>query len=149
MMRFLSPRFVMLIRRSSMSSSGETVISVCVPRPRRDGGTRPSLRENGFVGRALFARGLKCRRPELSPLHIADVAECSPAITSRVFLPARDGEALPAAVPPARGGHHDVIPAIRQEMDLRRRILGIGDHAERRFSAAGRGRDSVASPSCG
>jgi len=95
------------------------------------------LGENGFVRLASLERGLVRSGPQLSAIQVAEVREGPPAITRRVFMPACNGEVLPSAVATAGGTHHDVVPAVGQEMGFRRGDLGIGDDAEGLFDSRG------------
>jgi hypothetical protein len=86
----------MRTRRSSISSSGETTISVCASKPWSRRRNPPFPREDRLVGFGPFERRLMSSRPELLA-RVADVTEGAPAVAGGPAL-ARDREVLPAAV---------------------------------------------------
>ena len=75
------------------------------------------------------------RGPEGAGRDVPEVAERPPVVRGRVLAPAGDGEVLPSAVPAARVGDHDVIPAVRQELHLRRGRVGPAERAHRDLGA--------------
>src|SRR5438046_4048100 len=81
---------------------------------------RPGLCENRFVILCRAQRWLMSGGPEFSGRHVAQIEEGAPAIASRIFAPAGNGEILPATVAPPGVADGDVIAAIGKKMDLRR-----------------------------
>ena len=124
------------MRRSSMSSSGETTISVrvsirqpvdAVPAVK----FRASFGENRFVRFGRPPRRLRGVGPERATGRIADVAEAAPMVARRVLLPARDGDVLPPAVAAAGAGDEHVVATVRQQLHFGHWRIGTADDANR------------------
>ena len=129
----------MWIRRSSMSSSGETAISVCVSNSwsRRRNSARASEKIASYS--PALERRLVGGRPELPARHVAEVAERAPVVAGGVFTPARDRDVLPAAVAAARIRDHHVVSAVRQQLHFRYGVSGV---LKTRTGVSGRRRSS-------
>ena len=88
---------------------------------------RATLREHDFVRiRRLQRRLMRCG-PVFSARRVTHVEKRAPIVTCAVFTPSRDRKIPPAAVAAACVGHHDVVAAIREQLDLR----GRGVHSDR------------------
>ena len=79
-----------------------------------------------------LARRLMRGRPDLAVVDIAQKAEGAPVVARAVLAPAGDGEVLPAAVAAAGMGDHHVVSAVGQQLDFRRRRIGVAQHPYRR-----------------
>src|SRR5438105_11526489 len=95
-----------------------------------------TFREDHFVFIWSFQSRLICCRPELAGLCITDIAERAPIVASSVLAPPRNGQILPSAVAAAGVGDHHVIPAVGQQLHLRRRRIRAVEHAHRGFGGA-------------
>ena len=92
--------------------------------------------ENTVSNRSAGCSGRLVRRgPERAGRHVPEVAERPPVVRGRVLAPAGDGEVLPSAVAAARVGDHDVVPAVRQQLHVRRRRVGPAERAHRDLGA--------------
>ncbi len=119
---------MILMRRSSISSSGETEMSVCVsiwPSLRRNS-TRGSVKVASYdIGRAQRRLVASSTRP-CRHRHRARSRTVPQLIARAVFAPARHCEVVPAAVAAARIRQHDVIAAVREHLHgRRRRVAGV------------------------
>ena len=87
------------------------------------------LHEDRLVALGLASRRLIGGRPVAARLAIAQVDERAVAVARRVLAPTRHGQIAPAAVSAARVGGHDVVAAVRQQVDLGQRRVRVGEHA--------------------
>src|SRR5688500_11469481 len=85
---------------------------------------RAALRVDRLVVSCLLKRWLMRGGPELAAFDIAQVTECSPAVAGGVLVPAGHCQVPPAAVPAAGGSDSDVVAAVREQMNFRRRCSG-------------------------
>src|SRR5206468_9635068 len=69
----------------------------------------PGFGEDRLVALRLPEGRLQRRRPVFPAGQVAEVAEAAPVIPGRVLAPASDREVLPAAVPAAAAGDHEVV----------------------------------------
>src|SRR5208282_1236425 len=97
----------------------------------------PPLGEDRFVAVRGFERRLKCGRPELAARDGTDIAKCTPVVAGTVFAPARHRNVLPATVAATGVCDHDMISAVRQQLQFRRRRVRTGESAYWRFCAVG------------
>ena len=81
--------------------------------------------------------------PGGAALQVAQVAEGAPGVAGGVLVPAGHGQALPAAVAAPRHGDHDVVAAVRQQLDLRGRGVGRRQDADRHLHPQAAGADVV------
>ena len=110
--RVVSERLVSVTRRSSTSSSGRDAdLGVRFDPVVGPAELRAGLGEDRLVAGGRFKRRLPRRRPEGTGLGVADVTEAPPGVPRGILAPAGHGEAAPLAVPAARAGDDDVIPA--------------------------------------
>jgi hypothetical protein len=122
MTRATAERLVIVMRRNSTSSSGDTQISVWTSRPAwRLPKLRARLGENGFVALGRAHHGLIRGGPEFARRQIAQIDKRSPAIAGGILAPAGDRQIAPATVAAAGAADDDMITAVGQEMNLRRR----------------------------
>ena len=130
------------MRRSSMSSSGETTISVRVSISESVDAVPPmklraSLGEYRLVAVGPLRRRLRGVRPEHAGRRVADVAEAAPVVAGRVLLPAGDRDVLPAAVAAAGRRDEHVVAAVRQQLHFGHGRVRAADDPDRRRSRFG------------
>src|SRR5260370_9924668 len=79
---------------------------------------RALLRENGFVGFRAFERGLVCRGPELSTVHVTQITERAPVIAGGIFAPPRYSHVFPTTVTASSVRNHHAGSAIRRKLHV-------------------------------
>ncbi len=132
--RGCAPKLVSDTRRSSASSSGETMTSsVVVERAVSPVKLGAVLEEGGGVLVGVDPGRLVGGRPYLSGLGIAQEDVGPPGVPGGILAPAGDRQAIAAAVARAGGGQHDRIAAVGQKVRARQRIVDRGELAEGRL----------------
>ena len=87
---------------------------------------RPGLGEDRLLALRRPQGGLMRGGPEIACRGVSQVDKRPPAIARGVLAPSCHGQIAPAAVAPAGAADDDMIPAVGQQVDLRRRGRGIG-----------------------
>ena len=78
------------------------------------------LGERDVVAVRLHAARLVAGGPHVPGLHVAQEDVAPPVVAGDVLAPARDAEIAPAAVPGAGARQHHRVPAVREQVHLRR-----------------------------
>jgi hypothetical protein len=122
----------MLIRRISMSSSGETAdVQMRVDVPVAPPEFRAALREHRLITAGALQRRLLRHRPEFAAGTSRTYTKRPPAIPRRVLMPARHRQIAPPAVSAARRRHRHVISTVGKQMNFRRRRVRRGENPQR------------------
>src|SRR5208282_1513796 len=101
----------------------------------------PPLGEDGFVAVRCLERRMKCGGPEIAAGDGTDIAKCTPVVAGAIFAPARHRNVLPATVATTGVCDHDMISAVREQLQFRHRRVRTGESAYGRFRAVGSSTD--------
>ncbi|KAF5056940.1 hypothetical protein DSECCO2_362120 [anaerobic digester metagenome] len=95
----------------------------------------PAFREDGFIALRSSARRLVRRGPVFPAVQITQEAKRAPAVAGAVFAPPGHGQILPAAVPAAGIGDHDVVATVGEQLHFRGGRVRAREHADVRALA--------------
>ncbi len=90
------------------------------------------LRVGDLVAVGFRAAGLVTRRPHGAAVDVAQEEIATPRVARHVLAPAGHGHVAPAAVAGSRGGHHDRVAPVRQQVRPRDRVVRRGETTEDR-----------------
>ncbi|EGF32456.1 hypothetical protein IMCC9480_2461 [Oxalobacteraceae bacterium IMCC9480] len=101
----------------------------------------PAFRKNHFVMLRFDQRRLVGAGPEIAVVDIAHVAKATPVVARAVGPPARHGQVFPAAGTATGMTDHDVVAAIREQLDFGDAAVGAMEYPHRHGLLAGAGTD--------